>query len=448
VAPKEIDAMHKAGLSHRRIEAASAPPGKRVRLSDFPASPLVLVVSGDSSHKAWACRPRVAGRSCTLTLGKYPAVSLQVARERARAVERAIAEGNTAQAALRAIARGADPSRPAARPVDTVAAVAEAFVARHLHGRHRSAAYVRNVEGRFRNHILPALGPRDIRSVTRREIIELLDRVHDRNGPGAANLTLATLSSLFRWARQRDLVETLPVEGVVKPGTENRRERVLDDRELTLLMRAARRVGYPSGAFLQFLVLTGLRRTEAARLCWDEVDIEGASITISAERMKGRRAHIVPLAPATLALLQHCPRQGRFVFSVFGTHPLSDFDKYKRGADALISEIAGAPLLPWRLHDLRRSCATGMARIGVPRFIVARVLAHADREVTGIYDRYEYLTEKRAALERWAQHIAGLLQPQPVPETGAAHGHGHGHVRPASPGSGRKRPEAAHGHGR
>jgi integrase len=413
--------MHKAGLSHRRVEAATAPPGRRVRLSDWPASPVLLVVSGGSSHKAWTCRPRVGGRSCTLTLGRYPAVTLQAARERARAVERAIAGGVTDRAALRALARGADPARPAARPVDTVAAVAEAFIARHLHARNRSPAYVASVEQRFANHVLPALGERDIRTVTRREIVELLDQVHDGSGPAAANLALAALRALFRWARQRDLVESVPVEGVLKPGAEVRRERVLEDAELALLLRAARRLGYPAGAFLQFLVLTGLRRSEAAGLRWDEVDLGNNTIPIGPERMKGRKAHLVPMAPAVLTLLQHCPRQGRFVFSVSGTHAISDFDAYKRGADALISEIAGAPLAPWWLHDLRRSCATGMARIGVARFIVARVLAHSDREITGIYDRHSYLAEKRQALERWAEHVTGLLRPTPV-EVEAAHG--------------------------
>src|SRR5215472_7330998 len=104
--------MRKAGLTHRQIEAATAPPGQRRRLSDWPASPALLVVSGaPSSHRAWTSRPRIAGRAQTFTHGAFPVVSLQLARGRARAVERAIAEGITDRAILRAIARGADPHR-------------------------------------------------------------------------------------------------------------------------------------------------------------------------------------------------------------------------------------------------------------------------------------------------------------------------------------------------
>jgi integrase len=407
--------MRRAGLTNHRIETATAGNAGRRRLSDWPTSPLVLVVSGPSSHKAWTSRPRVGGRAQTLTHGTYPSVPLQLARERARAVARAIAAGITDRVALRAIARGIDPNQATAHPVDTIEKTAAEFIARHLRGRRRSPRYIRNVEGRFRNHILSVIGSRDLRSVSRREIAELLDAVHDNVGPIAANQVLVALHGLFRWARQRDLVETIPTEGIVKPGVDHKRERVLDDRELALVMRAARRLGYPSGSFIQLLVLTGLRRSEAAALLWDEVDIEKGVVTLPAARMKGRKSHILPLSPAVIDLLDHCPRRGEFVFSTTGARALNDFDFYKQRIDRLVEEIDPSALLaPWTLHDLRRSCATGLARLGVQRFIVSRVLAHADREITGVYDRHEYTAEKRAALELWARHVTGLLQPQPV----------------------------------
>jgi integrase len=146
-------------------------------------------------------------------------------------------------------------------------------------------------------------------------------------------------------------------------------------------------------------------------LRWDETDLSQNVITLPAERMKGRRTHMLPLAPAVLDLLAHCPRDEP---CVLGARLLTAFDRIKEQIDRQTLEIAGTPLAPWTFHDLRRSAATGMARLGVARFVVARVLAHADREVTGVYDRYEYLAEKRAALERWAAHVVGLLAPQPV----------------------------------
>jgi integrase len=303
------------------------------------------------------------------------------------------------------------------RPPDLTEAVAAQFVARHLRGRDRAPAYVRSVEARFANHVLPTLGKRDIRTITRREIITLLDQVHDTAGPMAANLTLANLSTLFRWARQRDLIETIPTDGIAMPGATVKRDRVLDDRELALVMRAARRLGYPHGSYIQLLALTALRRSEAATLQWTDIDLASGVITIPAERMKGKKAHIVPLAAAVMDLLAHCSHDEPFVF---GAKLIVAFDRIKEQIDGLVGEIANAPLAPWTLHDLRRSMATGAARLGVTRFIVARALAHADREVTSIYDRFEYLPEKRAALEKWAAHVTGLLQPQPVE---VAHGH-------------------------
>jgi integrase len=400
--------MRKTGLTHRQIEAATAPAGQRRRLSDFPASALYLAISGaPSEHKSWISRPRVGGRQQTLTHGTFPVVPLQLARERARAVERAIAEGVTDRAALRAIARGADPKHPFGSPLDTVAAAVAEFITRYLHGRRRAPAYIRGVERRFANHVLPTFGKRSIRGITRREIVELLDRVHDRKGPVAANLVLANLNTLLRWARERELVAAVVTEGITPPGEQRRRERVLDDRELALVMRAARRLGFPYGTYVQLLILTGLRRGEVAGLRWDEVDFASGTITIPAARMKGRKAHLIPLAPATSSLLDHCPRHGPFVLGNGGARPLTSFLWTKRQVDRLTSEIA-----PWVIHDLRRSVATGLAKLGVARFIVARVLAHTDTTITGIYDRHEYQSEKKQALERWAAHVTGLLQPQ------------------------------------
>jgi integrase len=337
-----------------------------------------------------------------------------MARERARAVERAIAEGTADRAMLRAIARGAEPNQIPPRSPDLIETVVAEFITRHLEGRRRAPAYIRGVEGRFRNHVLPAFAGRDIRAITRREIIALLDHVHDHSGPGAANLTLTALRKMFHWAHERDLIERVPTSGIVMPGEKSKRDRVLDDTELALLVRTARRIGYPFGAFVQLLVLLGLRRAEVAMLRWDDIDLVNGIMTLPAERMKARRAHVVPLAPQAVELLSHCPRRGPFVLTADGTKPISAFGWAKQQLDKHTNEMVA-----WRLHDLRRSCATGMARLGVPRFIIARVLAHTDREITGTYDRYEYLTEKRAALEKWAAHVVGLLQPQPVE---AAHG--------------------------
>jgi integrase len=142
--------------------------------------------------------------------------------------------------------------------------------------------------------------------------------------------------------------------------------------------------------------------------------------TLSAEVTKAGRTHIVPLTPLAIEILTtlrtavtigQVTKPSRYVFTTAGDTPISSFSKAKTRLDQYIGKHRGAALLPWTIHDLRRTCATEMARRGVPRLIIGKVLNHADRTVTGIYDRYAYLQEKRHALEIWAQHLRNLIRP-------------------------------------
>src|SRR5581483_11511775 len=145
------------------------------------------------------------------------------------------------------------------------------------------------------------------------------------------------------------------------------------------------------------------------------------------------RAHVVPLSPLAMDILGEAKREakalmankskdrtnepelGPYVFTTTGDRPVSGYSKVKRRLDKAVAETraqqGNKPLEPWTIHDLRRTVATGLGRLGVSRFIIARVLNHADRSVTGIYDKYEYLAEKRHALEQWGQHVSNLVAP-------------------------------------
>jgi integrase len=419
--------LRKAGLTDTAIRQLTAPEGKRRRYSDWPASPLELVVSGPpSSHKSWTSRPRLTSGQQKITFGPYPQVPLARARELARAVEAARAAGADLET-LRAIARGADPTKPvvAVKAVDTVERVIAQFNVRYLEQRNRAPGYIAGTNGIFQNHVLPAWRGRDITTITRREIIERLDVVTDKAGPVAANRTLAALSKLFRWAQQRGLIETLPVAGIEKPAEEATRDRVLGDAELRLVWQAAVTAGYPFGTFFKLLILLGQRRGETAVIQWRDVDLDGGLLTLPAEITKNRTLHLVPLAPAVIELFAAMPRIGPHVLSTNAAAPIAGFSKAKGQIDRLAAAAATAaglaPPEPWTPHDLRRSCATGMARLGVPRFDIARVLNHTDASVTGGYDRYEYLAEKRAALSKWANHVVGLTRPQIISMREVAH---------------------------
>lgn len=144
---------------------------------------------------------------------------------------------------------------------------------------------------------------------------------------------------------------------------------------------------YPVGAFFRMVLFTGQRREEVARMAWADLDLEEKVWTIPAEMTKASRGHAVPLSSSAA----------------------------KKRLDAAVSKARAAselgPIEPWTVHDLRRMAATEMARLGVSRFTIGRVLNHADRGVTGIYDQHSYLAEKRHALEMWGEHLAGLMKP-------------------------------------
>jgi integrase len=205
------------------------------------------------------------------------------------------------------------------------------------------------------------------------------------------------------------MVEATPAAMVEAPGEETARARVLDDGEIAAVWAAATTLGYPFGPFFQLALILGQRREEIAHMQWGQIN--QTAYTWSLPTSKSGRAHIVPLAPMAVDILSALPtKASRYVFTTSGDKPISGFSKAKRRLDQAVAKTGGT-MAPWTIHDLRRSCATAMGRLGVPRFIVGKVLNHADRSVTGVYDRHEYLDEKRQALERWAQYIDSLTRP-------------------------------------
>jgi integrase len=168
-------------------------------------------------------------------------------------------------------------------------------------------------------------------------------------------------------------------------------------------------MGYPFGSLVQLLILTGARRDEIARMCWSEVDFERALWTLPRERAKNNKAHEVPLCAAVIAILQALPRidGSDFVLTTNGKVAASNFGKNKRKLDALLS-----PDMPdWRLHDIRRTVASGMARLGISLPVIEKVLNHAGGSfagIVGVYQLHTFAEEKRAALQQWADHVVVL----------------------------------------
>jgi integrase len=202
----------------------------------------------------------------------------------------------------------------------------------------------------------------------------------------------------------------------VKPPTSERaRDRVLNDDELRLVWRTAGKIGGPFGLLVQLLALTGQRRNEVAEMQWSELDFEARLWTLPRERVKTGQPHQVSLSRAAIAVLKSILRigEGRFVLTTTGKTPSNGYSKGKRRLEALLP-----PEMPaWRLHDLRRTVASGMARLGIDLPVIEKVLGHRSGSfagIVGVYQRHDFADETRTALETWGRHIEGLISGQPT----------------------------------
>jgi integrase len=233
---------------------------------------------------------------------------------------------------------------------------------------------------------------------------------------------LAVIRKFFSWAVERSIIEVSPALHVKKPSAEASRDRVLSDAELRLIWLAAEALGYPYGPLVRLLALTGQRRSEIAGMRRDE--LSGALWTIPAQRTKNGRAHEVPLSTAAQAVLAALPRiaGSDYVLTANGRGPASGFARAKNKLDAAVLTLAQehaaerrqnepVRITPWRLHDLRRTMASGLARLGTSPHVIEAILNHRSGVVSGVaavYNRHQYLDEKRAALEQWARHLKQL----------------------------------------
>ena len=420
--------MPKLKLTDAAVQRLEAPPGARVEYFDVTMPGFGIRVSGKTprtpdGRRSWILFYRYGGEQRRLTLEPgYPAMKLADARRKA---------GD----ALALVSVGKDPAAEredlrtaAARKPDTVENVVEEFIRRGLEGKRRAPRYIDETRRNFSNHVLPRWADRDIRSITRRDVIALLDDVNDNGsevrspegkrksipgGPICANRVLAAVRALFNWCLRRGMVDAVPTSLVEKPGQESRRDRALGADEITAVWRAAEQLAYPMGAFFQLALLTGQRRDEVAGMRWADIDLKARTWTLAASATKAGRAHVVPLSAPAIDLLRSLPRIGTtYVLTTAGKVPVSGFSVGKRRLDKAIAAArleAGLPDLEgWRIHDLRRTAATEMGRLGFSRLVISRVLNHADTSVTAIYDRHSYLEEKRAALEAWATFVQGL----------------------------------------
>lgn len=354
--------------------------------------------------RTWIAQYRVGTKQRRITIGSTDKVDLDEARRRAKT-------------ALGKVALGADPQsekvEARAKASVTVGVVAERYLTEYAARRLKPRSLL-EVERHLRQHWQP-LGERPVASVKRADVAARLGQIAKANGPFAANRARAALSAMFSWCIGEGLAELNPVVGTHRATEEVSRDRVLTDAELGAIWREVGQGDYAT--IVRLLMLTGCRRDEVGSMSWSEH--EPGLWTIPRERSKNGLLHEVPLSSAAEKLIEALHhREGRDL--VFGSRdgPFSGWSKAKAELDARMLAAAKeklsseSKLVPWRLHDIRRTVATRMAELGVLPHVVEAVLNHISGHkagVAGVYNRATYATEKRAALNLWAAHIEKLV---------------------------------------
>jgi integrase len=333
-------------------------------------------------------------KSRKYTVGPYGRVTLHQARVAAQKVFAAKLEGRDPAAEKREAKRRI--------VADRVEDLLEAFIAQRL-SQNRSGGEIARL---LRREVGKTWGGRSIHEISKRDVVEVVTAIEQRGAPVAANKALKATKTFLRWCVGRAVLDQSPAEGVPLPSKEVARDRVLDDDELARIILAARKIDGPYGGIVELLALTGQRREEVARLQWQELDMVERIWTIPKSRTKNAKPHIVHLSEQAIDVLKRTDQRCPYVFSKLGTKPFQEFSRAKRRLDEYSGVIA------WRLHDLRRTCVSGMARLGIAPHVADKILNHQSGTISGVaavYQRHEFLPERQEALERWGIHTARII---------------------------------------
>jgi integrase len=422
------------------------PAKQRREIRDLGAQGLYLVVQ-PGGGKSWCLRfrrPGSDGRPGKLTLGpvdisgkEMPAnpvmgAPLTLAGARALASEvhrqRAMGRDVIADHAAAKHRRGVEAEEGAK---NTFTAAAKDFVGQYASKKQRRWFETARLLGLDPKKDLKIIsggladrwGDKPLAEIDTSDIWALIEETRKSGAPGLARRAdgatesraramLSCLSKMFGWLAQRRRVSQNPCKDVHRPETPKARDRVLSDTEIGVFWRACDKAGEPVGQLLRLLLLTGCRLNEVAGMTRAELSDDGQTWTIPGERTKNHRVHAVPLPPLARDILATVkPIACGLVFTTNARSPISVGSKIKGKLDA------GMKIPLWRLHDLRRTAATGMAELGIAPHIVEAALNHvsgAKAGVAGTYNRAAYAPEKKAALERWASHVQGLVSGKPA----------------------------------
>jgi integrase len=376
-------------------------------------------------RKTWIAMYRVNRKEVMETIGTmYIMPSVAQARDAARASMIKARQGiNPVEERRAAEALAAE---SAAREAFTFPKLVERYMREHAE-RHTRPSTARETR-RTLNRAVTVWTDRPANSICKSDVRGLIDDIANkrlRKQTGAvggalieSNSVLGSLRTMFKWAVREEILTTDPTEGVAKRGKEVPRDRVLDADELRLFWEGAEQLGWPFEPLFKLLLITAQRRDEVSSMAWSELDLERSRWTIPATRSKNGKAHHVHLSPLAISIIVQLPRlEGSLVFSTTGSTSVSGHSTAKARVDEFmrgkLNSADSADFPGWTLHDLRRTATTIMAEeLKIAPHVVDKILNHTAGTISGVarvYNRAEYLDERRGALEAWGQWIEALV---------------------------------------
>ena len=337
-----------------------------------------------------------------MTIGPYPRISLATARVRvAQAKEK--------------LAKDIDPGKEwlKAKQGDRSAYIIKDLVAEYLEkwAIPRKKSWKED-ERILNKDVIPAWGRRKAKDIERRDVVLLLDEIMDRGAPIQANNTFAVVRKMFNFAMSRSILETSPCFGISAPAKPKQRDRVLSETEIKIFWGNLENSHMEDQikSILRLILVTAQRKGEVVNAEWNEINFKEGWWTIPGGKSKNRLPHRVPLSPLAKALLTEIQKNSNGSGFVFAS-PRRNRQITEQAIDhAVRRNRVKLEIEDFTPHDLRRTAASQMTASGIPRLVVSKILNHAEKGVTAVYDRHSYDEEKRIGLNQWGKTLTKITK--------------------------------------
>ena len=382
------------------VEKVTADDG-RMEIFDTTATGLCLRVTPKGT-KSWVYVYRIGGRQRKYKIGYFPAWGLAEARKKAGRLAQQVDEGIDPQAA-----------KDALKTMPTVGEVMDDFIKQHVKQLRTGDDTIRILE----KDVRPAIGDYFIKDITKSHLLKITTGIVDRGAPIMANRVFEIVRKMFNWAVARDIIPYTPCAGLDRPtAKEIARDRALSNAEIKRfwlrLDDTAMKDCYKLA--LKFMLMTAQRKGEVMQAHKSEFNLEEKIWIIPATRTKNKKPHLVPLTEKALDLLAQIHKENEeseWLFEAIRNgksmgKPVRSIaiNRYFQEARQIFD------IEDFRIHDLRRSAATIMAREGISEFDIGKELNHSSKQVTAIYNRHNYQPEKLAALQVLEQTIRNTVE--------------------------------------